>query len=69
MTARGLIRLLGLFVAVLTGTVLYEMTTYAVLPSGLIAMASGPRPTLIGVPGLFVAVLTGVTVLRPELAM
>ena len=43
--------------------------TYAVFPSGVIAMyalpASDPFPYLINFPALFVAVLTGVTV--PEL--
>ena len=38
------------------------------LGQGVIAIAYGPSPTLIGVPGLLVAVAIGVTVFGPILA-
>jgi hypothetical protein len=62
---------LGLFVAVLIavsvtgvgpGTTPPRPTTYAVWPSGLIAISSGPGPTLIGLPALLLAARIGVTV-------
>jgi len=37
-------------------------TTYAVWPSGLIAMSAGPDPTLIGLPTVPRAARIGVTV-------
>ena len=40
--------------------------TYAVFPSGVIAMASGRVPILIALPALFVAVRIGVTVPEPS---
>ena len=63
----------GLFVAVriavsVTGAAassgrrLPTPTTYAVWPSGLIAISSGPGPTLIGLPALLLAARIGVTV-------
>ena len=36
--------------------------TYAVWPSGLIAISSGPGPTLIGLPALLLEARIGVTV-------
>jgi hypothetical protein len=38
-----------------------------VLPSGVIAMAQGALPTVIGGPATLVAVAIGVTVAEPEL--
>ena len=35
----------------------YVLATYAVFPSGVIAMPIGPRPTLMGGPGVLVMVL------------
>jgi hypothetical protein len=62
----------GLFVAVriavsVTGAAASDRrlptpTTYAVWPSGLIAISSGPGPTLIGLPALLLAARIGVTV-------
>jgi hypothetical protein len=62
----------GLFVAVriavsVTGAAalgrrLPAPTTYAVWASGLIAISSGPGPTLIGLPALLLAARIGVTV-------
>ena len=43
------------------------LITYAVLPSGVIAMAVGEDPTGIGAPAVLVAVLIGVTVPDPWL--
>ena len=58
----------GVLVAVLIGvTVSDAPRRRAVLPSGAIAIASGPSPTRIGLPGVLVAVLIGVTVLEPWL--
>src|SRR5260370_863440 len=43
-------------------------TTYAVWPSGLIAICAGPRPTLIGLPAVLLAARIGVTVSSPAFA-
>src|SRR6185437_15204157 len=57
-------------VPVLTGVTVPEprLTTYAVRPSGVSAMASGSCPTRIGRPLRSVVRSTGVTVPEPELA-
>ena len=67
----ALIALPGVLVARLIGvTVRYsprgsgrkrELSTYAVLPSGAIAIALSPLPTLIVLPGVLVAVSIGTT--------
>src|SRR5215469_5338762 len=67
------IALPGLLVAVLIGVTVPELslTTYAVFPSGVIAMATGEPLTGMGLPAVLVAVLIGVTAsgdLRLELA-
>ena len=58
-------------VAVRIGVTTFEckvkLTTYAVFPSGVIAMAVGPVPTLIGLPAVLVDVRIGVTVLDTTL--
>ncbi len=56
-------------VAVLIGVTVPEpwLTTYTVSPSGVIAIAVGPTPTVIALPGLLVAVSIGVTVPRTGL--
>ena len=48
--------------AAASGRKLPTPTTYAVWPSGLIAISSGPGPTLIGLPALLLAARIGVTV-------
>ena len=58
-----MIGLLGVLVAVLIGVTVADakLATYAVFPSGVIAIPFGSCPTLIGLPAVLVAVLTGVT--------
>ena len=60
---------LGLFVVVSMGVTVPEvpLTTYAVLPSGVMAMAAGPLPTAIGLPAVMVgtAVVLGRAPARP----
>lgn len=68
----------GLFVAVrigvsvtgaaASGRRLPVPTTYAVWPSGLIAINAGPGPTLIGLPAVLLAAQIGVTVFPAALA-
>src|ERR1700677_1347681 len=68
----------GLFVAVRIAVSVTEAaasrrmlpwpTTYAVWPSGLIAISAGPGPTLIGLPALLLAARIGVTVFPPSFA-
>ena len=60
----ALITLPTALVAVAMGVTVPEMTlaTQAVVPSGVIAIASGAVPTLIARPALLVAVRIGVTV-------
>jgi hypothetical protein len=50
--------------AVVIGVTVPEvvLTTYTVLPLGVMAIAAGSRPTVMAGPGLFVAVSMGVTV-------
>jgi len=59
----------GEFVAVRIGVTVSELesATYAVLPFGVIAMAMGTLPTLIGFPAVLVAVRIGVTSPRSPL--
>ena len=54
-------------VAVFIGVTLPEplLATYAVRPSGVIAIANGLLPTGIGLPAAFVAVFIGVTLPEP----
>jgi hypothetical protein len=43
-------------------------TTYAVWPSGLIAISAGAGPTLIGLPAVWLAARIGVTVFPASFA-
>ena len=45
-----------------------KLATYAVVPSGVMAMASGCSPTPMALPALPVARLIGVTLSDPQLA-
>src|SRR3954447_15869587 len=45
-----------------------QLSTYAIRPPGVIAMARGPAPTVTGWPGRSVATSTGVTVPEPSSA-
>lgn len=59
----------GLLVAVSIGTTLLDplSATYAVVPSGVIAMLSGLAPAVMGVPAVLVAMSMGVTLFEPKL--